>query len=653
MKKISLSSFLAIIGAFLIITTALALISNGNFETGDFTGWTKTTGINVGFNSPLSPGGADLSAVVGGPAVTPLSLSDPNSGNNILFPAYGHYSARINSEDSYSGGSLGDLGQNANMITQDFTAVLSGVDNQAHVRFVYSAVMVNPVDNPHTDEQKPYFRVRAINTSNGNDVLYDFSSYVGEPGKNWQNGPSFGGGSDFWQYLDWVYVDLASSAAHPVQAGDIIRLEISAAGCSLGGHPGYVYVDEITDGDITGPNIKAVGPATAQAGSTITYTYTYNNGSGVSVDPTIVINPPANVTFTTLGDPVNCSGFAPVTCTFTGVPAGGSGSFTVTGDIAPAAAGTTIAHGDYSISATGFPTVGGPTVLTVVPANSAPVAVDDTYSTHMSVVLNGTTVFANDSDADNDTLTGIKVTDPAHASAFSFNPTTGQFSYTPENGFQGVDSFTYMVNDGSVNSNIATVTINVTPLRAVLKSLALYDGWVKESSETSDTGLRINGVHKNLPVGDDGNDKQWRSILHFNTGSLPDNAVILSAALRVKNTAILGVNPFTTHGNMVADMRRGYFGTSPQMQSMDFQAPASVNSIGNFAPIAKPGWYQITLDAGYYQYLSLTGPVQFRLRFVLDDDDDRVQDYFRVYSGNAAKKANHPQLIIQYYVPLP
>lgn len=653
MKKTSLSSLLAIIGAFLMITSVFALIPNGDFETGDFTGWTKTTGINVSFSSPLSAGGVDLSDIIGGPAVTPLSLSDPNSGDNILLPAYGHYSARINSEDSYAGGALGNLGRNANVITQDFTAVLSGVDNLAHVRFIYSAIMVNPVDTPHTDEEKPYFRVRAINISNGNDVVYDFSSYVGEPGKNWQNGPSFGGGSDFWQYLNWVYIDLASSTAHPVQAGDIIRLEILAAGCSLGGHPGYVYVDEITDGDIAGPSITAVGPATANAGSTITYTYTYKNGSSSSIDPTVVIIPPTNVTFTALGDAVNCSGFAPVTCTFSSVPAGGTGSFTVTGDIDLAATGTTIAHGDYNISAAGFPTVGGPTVLTVIPSNAPPVAVDDIYSTNMSVALNGTTVFANDTDADNDTLTGTKLTDPSHASTFSFNSATGQFSYTPENGFQGVDSFTYMVDDGSADSNIATVNINVTPLRVVLKSLALNDGWVKEASETSSTGSMINTIHKNLPVGDDGNDKQWRSILHFNTGGLPDNAVILSVALRIKNTAILGVNPFTTHGDMVADMKRGYFGTSSQMESIDFQAPASANSIGNFAPIAKPGWYQIILNASYYQYLDLAGHVQFRLRFVLDDDDDKVQDYFRVYSGNAAKVANRPQLIIQYYVPLP
>ncbi|MBI3152848.1 MAG: hypothetical protein HYZ21_11985, partial [Chloroflexi bacterium] len=371
MKKFSIASLLALFSALLVITSVLALISNGDFETGDFTGWAKTTFINNGFSATHGSGGTDLSVIVGGPVVSPLTLSDPNSGDNILFPAYGHYSARVNSAASYTGGGYG---QNANIISQTITAVLDPSDSQAHVRFVYSAVMVNPVATPHTAEQKPYFRVQAINTSNGNDILYDFSSYVGEPGKNWQNGPTFSG-ADFWQYLDWTYIDLASSAAHPVVAGDIITLEITAAGCSLGGHPGYVYVDEINDGNIAGPTIQASGPATIDSGATITYTYNYNNGSGSSIDPTITSTQPTGVTFTSVSDATNCSlSSGTVTCNFTGVGAGTGGSFTIDGTVT-ALGGSQIAHGDYTIAATGFPTVGGPTVLTDVLVNEAPVAV--------------------------------------------------------------------------------------------------------------------------------------------------------------------------------------------------------------------------------------------------------------------------------------
>lgn len=365
MKKIVISLVLAIFLSSLMATAVFAIVGNGNFETGDFTNWNKTAFINNGFNTSHGSGGADLSAIVGGPSTVALSLSDSNTGNALKYPAYGHYSARVNGPESYTGGGYG---KNGNTISQNITAVLNPNDGLAHIRFTYSAVMVEPVDTAHADDEKPYFRVRAINTSNGNDVLYDFSSYVNEPGKNWQDGPVFSG-SDTWKYLDWNYIDLASSAAHPVNAGDNILLEVTAAGCSLGGHPGYVYVDEFTDGDIAGPSINAAGPATITTGATITYTYTYTNGSGSAINPIITATQPTGVTFTSVSDGINCSLLTgTVTCNFTGVGAGASDTFTISGTVT-AAGGSQIAHGDYDITALGFPTVGGQTVLTNVPAS--------------------------------------------------------------------------------------------------------------------------------------------------------------------------------------------------------------------------------------------------------------------------------------------
>jgi Bacterial Ig domain len=642
MKKISTATLFALLTALLIFSTVLAAITNGNFENGDWTGWTKSTGINNGYSVALGSGGSDLSAIISLPAT-----ADTHTNGVVVVPVYGSNTARVNSDQSYS---TPGYGKNANVIKQQFTANLL-TDGFAHVRFVYSAVMVNPVDNPHTDEQKPYFRVRVINKSKSDDVIYDFSSYVGEPGKNWQNGASFGTGGDFWQYLDWTYVDLASTALHPVDDGDIIEVEITAAGCSLGGHPGYVYVDEITDGYIAAPSISASGPATASENGPITYTYTYNNGHATdSIDPTIVITPPAGVTFTSLGDAAHCSGLNPVTCNYTGVTAGTSGNFTVTGTVNSGTAGTTIAHGNYTIAATGYPTTSGPTVFTDVLANSAPVANNDSYATKMSVMLNGSTVFTNDTDADNDTLTGTVVTPPAHALSFNFNSTNGTFTYLPETGFRGQDTFTYTVNDGTADSNVATVSIAVTPITVVLKSVAIYDGWINESSEISNVGGKINTTEKGLPVGDAINDHQWRSILHFDTASLPDNAVILSANLRVKNFNVVGdESPFTTHGNLIVDFKKGSFSGNPTMQPNDFQAPATRPSIGFLSP-STSSWYQLNISKNIYKIISLTRPVQFRLQFQLDDDDDSIQDFARFYSGNAGGK-NRPRLIITYYVP--
>ncbi len=64
------------------------------------------------------------------------------------------------------------------------------------------------------------------------------------------------------------------------------------------------------------------------------------------------------------------------------------------------------------------------------------------------------------------------------------------------------------------------------------RSTGTYDGWVRESSETSSKGGTINSSATTLRVGDDDSDRQYRSILHFKTSSLPDNAVIQALTLK-------------------------------------------------------------------------------------------------------------------------
>ena len=52
-------------------------------------------------------------------------------------------------------------------------------------------------------------------------------------------------------------------------------------------------------------------------------------------------------------------------------------------------------------------------------------------------------------------MTAIKVTDPAHGT-LTLNG-DGSFVYTPAADYSGPDSFTYKANDGTAESNVATV----------------------------------------------------------------------------------------------------------------------------------------------------------------------------------------------------
>jgi hypothetical protein len=72
-------------------------------------------------------------------------------------------------------------------------------------------------------------------------------------------------------------------------------------------------------------------------------------------------------------------------------------------------------------------------------------------------------VLGNDTDSDGDPLTAVLGAGPANGSLIL--NADGSFDYTPDADFNGSDSFTYVANDGSVNSVItATVTLTVNPL---------------------------------------------------------------------------------------------------------------------------------------------------------------------------------------------
>ena len=96
--------------------------------------------------------------------------------------------------------------------------------------------------------------------------------------------------------------------------------------------------------------------------------------------------------------------------------------------------------------------------------SAAPVANDDSATTD-----EGTpaiiAVLANDSDPDGDPLTVTNLTQPADgAVALNGNDTV---TYTPNVGFTGIDSFSYTANDGTSDSNVASVRVTVnTPTSA-------------------------------------------------------------------------------------------------------------------------------------------------------------------------------------------
>jgi hypothetical protein len=186
--------------------------------------------------------------------------------------------------------------------------------------------------------------------------------------------------------------------------------------------------------------------------------------------------------------------------------------------------------------------------------------------------------------------------------------------------------------------------------RLTVRSAGAYDGWVLESAETSNHGGTLNAGVITFNLGDSASNRQYRAILHFNTSSLPDTAVITKAVLKIKKQGKVGTNPFTTHKKIAVDIRKGVFG-SAALQLIDFQRAASKNLVGLIASHPQTGgWYFANITATGYPFLNLTGITQFRLRFQLDDNNDLNADFLKFFSGNTTI-ADRPVLIVDYSAP--
>ncbi|TXK83539.1 S-layer homology domain-containing protein [Paenibacillus sp. N3.4] len=91
-------------------------------------------------------------------------------------------------------------------------------------------------------------------------------------------------------------------------------------------------------------------------------------------------------------------------------------------------------------------------------SNHAPVASDAAFNGPQNTAISGT---LSAIDVDGDALSYSIVTNGTKGTAVVTNSATGSFTYTPNPGATGTDTFTFKANDGKMESNLASVTINI------------------------------------------------------------------------------------------------------------------------------------------------------------------------------------------------
>jgi hypothetical protein len=128
--------------------------------------------------------------------------------------------------------------------------------------------------------------------------------------------------------------------------------------------------------------------------------------------------------------------------------------------------------------------------------STSPVSGDDAFATRANTALtvNAPGVLANDNDADGDALTAALTRSPSNGQV-ALRP-DGGFTYTPNGGFSGVDSFDYQAGDGTGSGNVARVSIFVSaPIPSTVSN-----SWLAFAKFTKATRLRANNVLANSKI---------------------------------------------------------------------------------------------------------------------------------------------------------
>ncbi len=181
-----------------------------------------------------------------------------------------------------------------------------------------------------------------------------------------------------------------------------------------------------------------------------------------TLDPDVTVAPGGSRSFTAAELAYDPDG-DPLTFALVSQAAKGTAACTATGCSYTANAAVTGQDSfSYSVSDGKGGTDTGSVLITLQGANHAPVATNTTknVSNAAATVVDLTALV---SDQDGNPLTYAKVAGPTPAGAGTVTCTSaGSCTYTPTTGFTGQLTFTYKANDGTVDSNTATVTINVS-----------------------------------------------------------------------------------------------------------------------------------------------------------------------------------------------
>jgi serine protease AprX len=179
-----------------------------------------------------------------------------------------------------------------------------------------------------------------------------------------------------------------------------------------------------------------------------------------------------------------------------------------------------------------------------------------------------------------------------------------------------------------------------------LDSQAPMDGWVRELSAGAGVGGSY-GSRAALIVGDNAQNDQYKSILSFDTGSIPASATVTSAKLTLWRKKALGTNPFKTHGPCYVDIVNGTFNT-PSVEKTDFEAAPTSRKVAALSNPRQDGvMSSAILNEVGLRSINKGGITQLKVYFKSPSDSNNRKDAM-VFWGDDASPQQRPKLIVTY-----
>lgn len=197
-------------------------------------------------------------------------------------------------------------------------------------------------------------------------------------------------------------------------------------------------------------------------------------------------------------------------------------------------------------------------------------------------------------------------------------------------------------------------------MEIIIYSNKIYDGRVwddagglatyfKDDDDTSAGALKIGDK-------DYGAWYAYRTVLSFDTGSLPDDAVITKANIKMTRGTAIGTDPFTWGGQCLVDIASPYLGMLVDLEDNEWYSAPDITAVAQFfGPDPGPN-VEITstdLSNAALNLISTIDTTQFMVRFENHDSGAGSENNLGFYPGETSDENLRPKLVVQYLTATP